>query len=112
MMNTTPIKKSWTRRIRTPVNLFFQDRSLSSEYCRDTVRKWSDTIINYQRFPCNGVHTAYAACVCKTRRRRAIHFLKLLFYLFRLGVPSGVDCCENRTLPPHLGTPLTSSIIN
>ena len=36
----------------------------------------------------------------------------IFFYLFRRGVPSGVDCCENRTLPPRLGTPLTSSIIN
>src|SRR5260370_40853502 len=98
--------------MRTPLDLFFQDPSLSSEYCRDTVRKWSDKIITYQRFPCNGVHTAYAACVRKTRRRRAIYFLKLLFYLFRRGVPSGVDCCENRTLPPRLGTSLTSSIIN
>ncbi len=41
-------------------------------------------------------------------------FLKKVqfFCLFRRGVPSGVDWCENRTLPPRLGTPLTSSMIN
>jgi hypothetical protein len=59
-----------------------------------------------------GCIRAYAACVCKSRRRRAIYSLKLFFCLFRPGVSSGVDCCENKTLPPRRGTPLTSSMIN